>query len=108
MALTTFLTRFLQRFLKFLDLFGELRKAVVYGITFLSAFLSSAEIKLLLFILFKPTKITSVVRGICAPMLLAQVPLLLKADFLGNPNHGICTRALLPFLALVRRLPGRL
>jgi hypothetical protein len=40
-------------------------------------------------------------------MLLAQVAILLKADFLGNPDRGIGTRAFLPFLALVRRLLGR-
>ncbi len=40
-------------------------------------------------------------------MVLAQVAMLLKADFLGNPDCGIGTRAFLPFLALVRRLLGR-
>ena len=40
-------------------------------------------------------------------MLLAEVAVLLKADFLGNPGHRIGTRALLPFLALVGRLLGR-
>ncbi len=80
---------------------------MVYGITFLSTFLSGAKIRFLLSVLFKPTTITSVVRGICAPMLLAQVAMLLKADFLGNPDCGIGTRVFLPFLALVRRLLGR-
>jgi hypothetical protein len=47
------------------------------------------------------------VRGIHAPMLLAQVAMLLKAGFLGNPDRRIGTRAFLPFLALVRRLLGR-
>jgi hypothetical protein len=49
----------------------------------------------------------SVMCGICAPMLLAQVAMLLNADFLGNPDRGIGTRALLPLLALLRRLLGR-
>jgi hypothetical protein len=40
-------------------------------------------------------------------MLLAQVAMLLKADFLGNPDCGIGTRVFLPFLILVRRLLGR-
>ena len=40
-------------------------------------------------------------------MVLAQVAMLLKADFLGNPDCGIGTRGFLPFLALVRRLLGR-
>ncbi len=65
------------------------------------------EIGFLLSILFKPTTITSVVRGMHASMLLAQIAVLLKADFLGNPGRRIGTRALLPFLALVGRLLGR-
>ncbi len=107
MTFLTFLTGLLQCFLKLLDFFGELRKVMVYGIIFLSTFLSGTEIGFLLSILFKPTTITSVVCGICTPMLLAQVAMLLKADFLGNPDCGIGTRAFLPFLALVRRLVGR-
>ncbi len=43
-----------------------------------SAFLSSTEIEFLLSVLFKPMTITSVVGGICTPMLLAQVTMLLK------------------------------
>ena len=39
-------------------------------------------------------------------MLLAQVAMLLEADFLGNPGRIIGTRAFLPFLALIRRLVG--
>ncbi len=97
-----FLTRLLQRFLKLLDILGQLRKVLVHGICFLSAFFSSAEIGLLLSVLLKPTSITSVVRGILAPMLLAQVPMLLKADFLGNPGRRIGTMVFLPFLSLVR------
>jgi hypothetical protein len=107
MAFLTFLTRLLQRFLKLLDFLGELHKVVVYGIAFLSAFLSGVEIGFLLSVLFKPTTITNVVHGICTHMLLAQVAMLLKADFLGNPDRGIGTRAFLPFIALVRRLLGR-
>jgi hypothetical protein len=78
-----------------------------YGITFLTAFLSGAEIRFVLSVLLKPTTITSVVRGIRAPMLLAQVAILLKANFFGHPDRSLGTRAFLPFLALVRRLLGR-
>jgi hypothetical protein len=106
-AFLPFLTRLLQCFLEPLDFLGELRKVVVYGITFFSAFLSGAEIGFLLSILFKPTSIMSVVHGICTPMLLAQVAVLLKVDFIENPGHGFGTRAFLPFLALVGRLLGR-
>ncbi len=93
--------------MSFFVFFGELREVVVYWITFLSAFLSGMEIRFLLFVLFKPMTIMNVVRGIRAPMLLAQVAMLLKEDFLGNPDCGTGTRALQPFLALVRRLLGR-
>jgi hypothetical protein len=102
-----FLTRLLQCLLKLLNFLGQLRKVTVHGITFLSAFLSGTEIGFLLSVLFKPTTITSVVRGICTPMLLAQVAVLLQTDFLGNPSRRIGTRVFLPFLALVGRLLRR-
>ncbi len=72
----------------------------------MSAFLGGAEIGFLLSVLLEPTTIISIVHGICTPMLLAQVAVLLKMDFLGNPGRRICTRAFLPFLALVGRLLG--
>ncbi len=37
-------------------------------------------------------------------MLLSQVAVLLKMDFLGNPDCGLGTRVFLPFLALIGRL----
>jgi hypothetical protein len=80
---------------------------MVHGITFLSALLSGAEIGFLLSILFKPMTITSVVHGIHAPMLLVQVAILLKMDFLGNPGRRIGTRAFLPLLVLLGILLGR-
>ncbi len=67
MVFITFLAGLLQCFLELLDFLGELHKVMVYGITFLSAFLSGAEIGFLLSVLLKPTTITSVVHGICAP-----------------------------------------
>jgi hypothetical protein len=103
----TFLARLLQWFLKLLNFLGELRKVMVSGITFLTSFLSGAEIRFLLSVLLKPTTITSVVRGICAPMLLSQVAMLLEANFLGHPDRSLGTRAFLPFLALVKRFLGR-
>jgi hypothetical protein len=107
MAFLTFLARLLQCFLKLLDFFGELREVVVYRITFLTTFLSSAEIRFLLSVFLKPTTITSVVRGIRTPMLLAQVAMLLEANFLRQPDRSLGTRVFLPFLALVRKLLGR-
>jgi hypothetical protein len=69
-------------------------------ITYISAFLSGAEIGFLLSVLFKPVTIMSVVCGMCAPIFLTQVAMLLKADFLGKPGLKIGTRAFLPVLAL--------
>jgi hypothetical protein len=50
--------------------------------------------------------ITSIVHGMCAPMLLAEFTMLLKLDFLGSSDSRIGTRAFLPFLALTGRLVG--
>jgi hypothetical protein len=80
---------------------------MVYRITFLTTFLSGTEIQFLLFVVLKPTTIASVLCGTRTPMLLAQVAMLLEADFLGNPDRRIGTRAFLPFLTFVRRLLGR-
>jgi hypothetical protein len=44
---------------------------MIYGITFLTAFLSGVEIGFLLSVFLKPMTITNVVRGIRAPILLA-------------------------------------
>jgi hypothetical protein len=79
-------------------------QVLVYGITFSFAFISGTEIGFLLSTLFKPMTITSVVCGIRTPMLLAQVAVLLKTGFLGNPGRRIGTRTFVPSLALVGRL----
>ncbi len=84
----TFLDGLLQRFLELLDFLGELRNVMVYRITFLSAYICGTEIGFLLPILLKPTTITSVVHGIHVPMLLAQVAMLLEANFLGHPDRA--------------------
>ena len=59
------------------------------------------ETGFLLSVLLKPTTIASVVSGMCAPTLLAEFAMLLKSDFLGNPDRRIGTRAFLPFLGLI-------
>jgi hypothetical protein len=72
-------------------LLGYLHKVVVHEICFLTAFCSGAEIGLLLSVFLKPTTITSVVRVIHTPVLLAQVAMILKTDFLGNPDRKMTT-----------------
>jgi hypothetical protein len=101
MALLPFLICLLQGFLKLLDFLGQLCKVLVLGITFLSTFLRGAEIGLLLSVLLNPTTITSVVHGIHAPMLLVQVAICLKTDFLGNPGCRIVPGCFFPFLYLL-------
>jgi hypothetical protein len=108
MAFLTFLARLLQHFLEFLDFLSELREVILYGIVFLTAFLSGAEIRLLLSVFLKPTTLMCVVHGKRAPVLLAQVAMLLsKANLLRHMDRSLGTREFLPFLALVRRLLGR-
>ncbi len=107
MEFLTFLAGLLQRFLELLGFLGELHEVMVYGITFFTALLSGVEIGFLLSIFFEPMTLMCVVHGICAPMLLAQVAMLFKANLLGHPNSSLGTRAFLPFLTLVRRLLGR-
>ncbi len=102
MALSSFLAQLLQCLLKLLNLLAQLCKVPINGISFLTAYLSGAEIRFLLSVFLKPTTITSVVHGIRAPMPLAQVAMLLERDLLGNPGHGLGTRMLLPFLTFVR------
>ncbi len=107
MAFLTFLARLLQRFLEFLNFHSELREVMIYGIVFLAVFLNGAEIGLLLSIFLKPTTLTCVVLGLCPPMLLAQVAMLLKANLLRHTYRSLGTRLFLPFLALERRLLRR-
>jgi hypothetical protein len=94
----------LSRVLEFLS---ELRKVMIYGIVFLTAFLSGVEIGLLLSVFLKLTTLTCVVHGKRASVLLAQVAMLLKANLLRHTDCSLGSRAFLPFLALVRSLLGR-
>jgi hypothetical protein len=71
MALLIFLAQLLQCPAKLLDLLAQLHEVLINKSCFLTAFLSGTEIGFLLYIFLKPTTITSVVRGICAPMPLA-------------------------------------
>ncbi len=102
-----FLSQFLQHFLELIQLLAQLRKVQIYGIHFLTAFLSGAELGFFLSVLLIPTTFPGIVRGVRTPILLAQVAMLLKTNFLGNPGCRLGTRMLLPFLALVKSFFGR-
>ncbi len=80
---------------------------MIYGIGFLTAFLSGTEIGFPLSVFLIPMTIFGIVHGARAPMPLAQIAMLLEMDFLGNPGHRFGTRMLLLFLALVRSFLGR-
>ncbi len=96
MVFLTFLAGLLQRFLELLDFLCELCEVMVYGITFLTALLSSAEIGFLFSIFFKPTTLMCVVRGICTPMLQCFS----KQTFLGTLTVASVPGRFFPFLLL--------
>ncbi len=102
MLFSCFLAGFLQCLLELIQLLAQLRKVPIYGICILAAFLSGMQIGFLLFVFLIPTTIPGIGCGVHAPILLAQVAMLLEMDFLGNPGHRFGTRMLLPFLSLVR------
>jgi hypothetical protein len=76
-------------------------------IWFLTTFLGGTEIRFLLSVLLVPTTILGIVYGLCTPMLLAQVAMLHKTDFSGDPGRRFGTLLLLPILTLVRSFLGR-
>jgi hypothetical protein len=103
-----FLAQLLKSPLELIQLLAQLREALSCGIEFLTAFLGGIEIGFLLSVCLIPTTILDIVRGVHAPMLLAQVAMPLETDFLGDSGHRFHTRLLLPILALVRNFLGRL
>jgi hypothetical protein len=70
------------------------------GLDFFTPFLDGAEVRFLCSIFCLPTTILGIVHGICTPMFLAQVAMLLDASFLGNLARKLGTRLLVSFLAL--------
>ena len=83
-------------------------KGLLYGIGFLYAFLSGAEIGFFCFVFFKPTAITSIVRCVHAPMLLTKVAVFLGTSYLWDPGCSFSTRLLCtPFLAVRSFLVAR-
>jgi hypothetical protein len=95
---------FLDCLLKPVHLLAQLRKRVLCRIGVLSAFLGGTEIGFFCTVFLVPTIILGIVHGICTPMLLAEVAMLLGAIFLGNLAYILGTRPLVSFLAPVRRL----
>jgi hypothetical protein len=74
--------------------------------SFFTTFLSSTETRFFSSIFLILTTFTSRVSGMCAPMFLSQVAMLLKLDFLGNTGRRISTWPFFSFLSVEGRLLG--
>jgi hypothetical protein len=93
---------FLDHLLKLVHFLALLRKRLLCGIGFLSAFLSGAEIGFFRSVFLKTTAIASIVRHVRAPMLLAKVAVFLGMSFLRDSCVVVSTRLLCTLLLAVR------
>jgi hypothetical protein len=73
---------------------------------FLTIFLSGAETRFFSSVFLILTTFTSRVSGMCAPMFLTQVAILLKSDFLGNAGRRISTWLFFSFLSVEGKFLG--
>ena len=101
MALPLLGVFFLDHLLELVHFLALLRKRLLCGIGFLSAFLRGAEIGFFRSVFLKPTAISSIVRRECAPMLLAKVAVFLGMSFLWDSDCSFSTRLLHIFLLAV-------
>jgi len=72
---------FLDHLLELVRSLAQLRKGLLYGIVFFSAFLSGAEIGFFRSVFLETTAMVSIVRCVRAPMLLAKVAVFLGTSF---------------------------
>ncbi len=93
---------FLDHLLKLVQFLAQLREGLLRGIGFLSAFLSGAEIGFFCSVFLETTAIASIVRGVRAPMLLAQVAVFLGTYLLRDSGTMVSTRSLCTLLLAVR------
>jgi hypothetical protein len=93
---------FLDHLLELVHFLALLRKRLLYGIGFLSAFLSGAEIGFFCSVFLKMTAITSIVCRVRAPMLLAQVTVFLGTYLFRDSGTMVSTRSLRTLLLAVR------
>jgi hypothetical protein len=94
---------FLDHLLELVQFLTQLREGLLYGIGFLSAFLSGAEIGFFRSVFLKTTAIASIVRRACAPMLLAKVAVFLGTSFPRDSGTVVSTRSLRTFFIAVQR-----
>ncbi len=93
---------FLENLLKLVQFLAQLRKRLLCGIGSLTAFLGGAEIGFFRSVFLKTTTIVSIVGRVRAPMLLAQVAMLLGTYLFGD-SETLSTRSLRTLLLAVRR-----
>jgi hypothetical protein len=93
---------FLDHLLELVHFLALLCKRLLCGIGFLSAFLSGAEFGFFRSIFLEHTAITSIVRCVRAPMLLAKVAVFLGTSFLWDSGVMVSTRLLSTLLFTVR------
>jgi hypothetical protein len=91
---------FLDHFLKRVQFLAQLREGLLYGIEFLSAFISGAEIGFFRSVFLKPTAISSIVRLERAPTLLAKVLVFLGTSFLWTLAVASVPGRFVPFFLL--------
>jgi hypothetical protein len=94
---------FLDHLLELVCFLAQLRKGLLYGIGFLSAFLSGAEIRFFRSVFLKTMAIVSIVRRARAPMLLAKAAVCLGTSFLWDSGTVVSTRLLRTLFIAVRR-----
>ncbi len=101
-ALPLFGIPFLDHLLELVQFLAQLRERLLRGIGFLSPFLGGAEIGFLRSVFLEATTITSIVGRVRAPMLLAQVAMLLGAYHFWD-SGTLSTRSLRTLLLAVQR-----
>jgi hypothetical protein len=99
---------FLDHLLELVRFLAQLREGLLYGIGFLSAFLSGTEIGFFCSVFLETTAIVSIVHGVRAPMLLAEVAVFLGTSFLWDSGTVVSTRLQRTlFIAVQRFLVAR-
>ncbi len=93
---------FLDHLLELVHFLALLRKRLLCGIGFLSAFLSGADIGFFCSVFLETTAIASILRRVQAPMLLAKVTVSLGTSYLWDSGVVVSTRLLCTLLLAVR------
>ena len=99
---------FLDHLLELVRSLAQLREGLLYGIGFLSAFLSGAEIGFFRSVFLETTAMASIVRHVRTPMLLAKVAVFLGKSFPRDSGTlPVPGRYVLFFIAVRRFLVAR-